>query len=166
MTRRHYIEHLSALQLHQEHDVAKEASDLILLKNSFSTITASIFEGKKIIRNLKKILIYLLSTSFSEAILVAGGLLATAALPIHPIQILWANIIEEAFMAFAFAFEKGEPSSAKYNQKSDPKGNIISKDIKHSIIIIAAMTGFYFCSASTYFLHKFYYSLRQNKYKP
>ena len=62
-------------------DVAKEASDLILLKNSFSTITASIVEGKKIIQNLKKIVIYLLSTSFSEAILVAGGLLATAALP-------------------------------------------------------------------------------------
>ena len=55
-------------------DVAKEASDLILLKNSFSTITSSIIEGKKIIRNLKKILIYLLSTSFSEAILVAGGI--------------------------------------------------------------------------------------------
>lgn len=135
-------------------DVAKEASDLILLKNSFSTITASIFEGKKIIRNLKKILIYLLSTSFSEAILVAGGLLATAALPIHPIQILWANIIEEAFMAFSFAFEKGESSSIKYSKKSDPKGNIISKNIKHAIIIIAALTGL-FLFGMYLFLHKF-----------
>ena len=135
-------------------DVAKEASDLILLKNSFSTITASIFEGKKIIRNLKKILIYLLSTSFSEAILVAGGLLATAALPIHPIQILWANIIEEAFMAFAFAFEKAESSSIKYNQKSDPKGDIISKNIKHAIIIIAALTGLFLFGVYI-FLHKY-----------
>ena len=124
-------------------DVAKEASDLILLKNSFSTITASIFEGKKIIRNLKKILIYLLSTSFSEAILVASGLLATAVLPIHPIQILWANIIEEAFMAFSFAFEKGDSDSIRHDPRSDPKGNIISKNIKHSIIIIAAMTGLF-----------------------
>ena len=89
-------------------DVAKEASDLILLKNSFSTITLAIVEGKKIIRNLKKILVYLLSTSFSEAILVAGGLLLTSALPITPVQILWANIIEEAFIAFAFAFERGK----------------------------------------------------------
>ena len=131
-------------------DVAKEASDLILLKNSFSTITASIFEGRKIIGNLKKILIYLLSTSFSEAILVAGGLLATAALPIHPIQILWANIIEEAFMAFAFAFEKGDPNSIKHRQK----GNIISRNIKQAIISIAALTGLFLFGAYI-FLHKF-----------
>lgn len=124
-------------------DVAKEASDLILLNNSFSTITASIFEGKKIIRNLKKILIYLLSTSFSEAILVAGGLLATAALPIHPIQILWANIIEEAFMAFTFAFEKGDPDSIRYNPRNDQARNIMSKNVKHSIIAIAIMTGLF-----------------------
>ena len=135
-------------------DVAKEASDLILLKNSFSTITASILEGKKIIGNLKKILIYLLSTSFSEAILVAGGLLATAVLPIHPIQILWANIIEEAFMAFSFAFEKGDTGSIKYDTKNDPKGNIISKNIKHSIIIIAIMTGL-FLFGMYIFLDKF-----------
>ena len=124
-------------------DVAKEASDLILLKNSFSTITASIFEGKKIIRNLKKILIYLLSTSFSEAVLVAGGLLATATLPIHPIQILWANIIEEAFMAFSFAFEKEDSGSMQYSQKGNARGNIINKNIKRAIIIIAVMTGLF-----------------------
>ncbi|MCY4577064.1 MAG: cation-transporting P-type ATPase [Candidatus Kaiserbacteria bacterium] len=124
-------------------DVAKEASDLILLKNSFSTITASIFEGKKIIRNLKKILIYLLSTSLSEAILVAGGLLATAMLPIHPIQILWANIIEEAFMAFAFAFEKGSSDIAKYDPRSDRTRDIISKNVKKTISILAIMTGLF-----------------------
>ena len=124
-------------------DVAKEASDLILLKNSFSTITASIFEGKRVVRNLKKILIYLLSTSFSEAILVAGGLLATAALPIHPIQILWANIIEEAFMAFSFAFEKGGSDIAKYDPRKDRTRNIISKNVRQSIIILAILTGLF-----------------------
>ena len=124
-------------------DVAKEASDLILLKNSFSTITASILEGKKIVRNLKKILIYLLSTSFSEAILVAGGLLATAALPIHPIQILWANIIEEAFMAFSFAFEKGGSDIAKHDPRSDRARNIISKNVRQSIILLAILTGLF-----------------------
>ena len=131
-------------------DVAKEASDLILLKNSFSTITASILEGKKIIRNLKKILIYLLSTSFSEAILVAGGLLATAALPIHPIQILWANIIEEAFMAFAFAFEKGGSDITKYDPRSDRTRNIISKNVRHTIIILAILTGLFLFGVYTY----------------
>ena len=131
-------------------DVAKEASDLILLKNSFSTITASIIEGKKIIRNLKKILIYLLSTSFSEAILVAGGLLATAALPITPIQILWANIIEEAFMAFAFAFEKESEDIAKCDPRNERTRNIISSNVRKAIIILAIMTGLFLLGVYTY----------------
>ncbi len=134
-------------------DVAKEASDLILLKNSFSTITASILEGKKIIRNLKKILIYLLSTSLSEAILVAGGLLASAALPIHPIQILWANIMEEAFMAFAFAFEKGGSDIAKWDPRSDRTRSIISKNVKQAVSAIAILTGIFLLGMYAYLIH-------------
>ena len=134
-------------------DVAKEASDLILLKNSFSTITASILEGKKIIRNLKKILIYLLSTSLSEAILVAGGLLASAALPIHPIQILWANIMEEAFMAFAFAFEKGGSDIAKWDPRSDRTRSIISKNVKQAVSAIAILTGIFLLGLYAYLIN-------------
>ena len=46
-------------------DVAKAAADLILIDNSFSVITAAIAEGRRIIANLRKIVMYLLSTSFS-----------------------------------------------------------------------------------------------------
>ena len=131
-------------------DVAKEASDLILLKNSFSTITASIIEGKKIIRNLKKILLYLLSTSFSEAILVAGGLLATAVLPVTPVQILWANIIEEGFMAFAFAFEKESEDIARCDPRNERTRNIISNNVRKAIIVLAIMTGLFLLGVYTY----------------
>ena len=131
-------------------DVAKEASDLILLENSFSTITASIIEGKKIIRNLKKILIYLLSTSFSEAILVAGGLLLTMTLPITPVQILWANIIEEAFMAFAFAFEKEDADIAQCDPRNERTRNIISSNVRTAIIILAIMTGLFLFGVYAY----------------
>ena len=124
-------------------DVAKEASDLILLKDSFSTIIASIIEGKKIIQNLRKIVVYLLSTSFSEVILVAGGLLLTAALPITPVQILWANIVEEAFVAFAFAFEKPEMDTAHPTPQNKKDRSIINKDVRHSVIVLAIATGFF-----------------------
>ena len=136
-------------------DVAKEASDLILLKNSFSTITASIIEGKRIIRNLKKILIYLLSTSFSEAMLVAGGLLATATLPITPVQILWANIVEEAFIAFAFAFEKEDIDITTGNPRSKENTSIISKSVRRTVVLLVLLTGtfllamYYFFTAFT-----------------
>ena len=111
---------------------------MILLKDSFSTITASIIEGRKIIQNLKKIVIYLLATSFSEAILVAGGLLITGVLPITPVQILWANIVEEAFIAFAFAFERGDSAQHLRHEKQE---SIIGRDVRVGIIILAVLTG-------------------------
>ena len=122
-------------------DVAKEASDLILLENSFSTITKTIVIGRDIITNLKKIIIYLLSTSFSEAILVGGALFIAGVLPITPIQILWANIIEEAFIAFAFAFEKGDPDSAMKNPRDDSTSNVLNKNVRKAILILAVFTG-------------------------
>ena len=122
-------------------EVAKEASDLVLLKNSFATITAAITEGKKIIQNLKKILIYLLATSFSEVALVAGGLLATTALPISPVQILWANIVEEAFIAFAFAFEHSSSDIVKWDPRQDRTSNIISRNVRRTIVLLASLVG-------------------------
>lgn len=122
-------------------DVAKEASDLILLENSFSTITKTIVIGRNIIINLKKIIIYLLSTSFSEAILVGGALLTVGVLPITPIQILWANIVEEAFIAFAFAFEKGDSESSMKNPRDERTNNILSKNVKNAIILLTIFIG-------------------------
>ena len=83
-------------------EVAKESSDLILLKNNFSTITDAIIEGRKIITNIRKIVIYLLSTSFSEVILVVGAILFGLPVPLLPAQILWANLIEEGIYEFWF----------------------------------------------------------------
>ena len=142
-------------------EVAKEASDLVLLENSFSTITKAIFEGKKIIRNLKKIIIYLLSTSFSEVVLVAGGLLATAALPISPVQILWANIVEEAFIAFAFAFEHGSSDIAKWNPRHERTSNIISRNVRYTVILLAVLVGAFLLI--TYFILSSFTNLSQEQ---
>ncbi|MDE0243514.1 MAG: HAD-IC family P-type ATPase [Candidatus Kaiserbacteria bacterium] len=142
-------------------EVAKEASDLVLLENSFATITKAIFEGKKIIRNLKKILIYLLSTSFSEVVLVGGGLLITAALPISPVQILWANIVEEAFISFAFAFEKESSDIAKWDPRSERTSNIISRNVRYTIILLAVLVGMFLLV--TYFFLSFYTGLSQEQ---
>ena len=124
-------------------DVAKEASDLILLKNSFSTITKTIIEGRKIIGNLKKILVYLLSTSFSEAILVGVGLLFVAGLPILPAQILWANVVEELFIAFALAFERESPDAKYLDPRERSNTNIINTKVKRAIVYLAVATGIF-----------------------
>jgi len=87
---------------------AKETSDLVLLKNNFSVITAAVEEGRAIIDNIRKVITYLLADSFTEIILVGGALLLGLPLPITAVQILWVNLIEDGLPNAALAFEKKE----------------------------------------------------------
>lgn len=121
-------------------DVAKEASDIVLLNNTFSTITAAIREGRRAVDNLRKIVAYLLSTSFSEVIVIGGSLAAGAPLPLLPTQILWANLVEEGFMSFPFAFEPAEKGIMKRPPNQGGR-RVITKQIRKMIITVTAVTG-------------------------
>jgi len=126
-------------------DVAKEAADLVLLNNTFSTITAAIKEGRRAVDNLRKIVAYLLSTSFSEIIVIGGALAAGAPLPLLPSQILWANLIEEGLMTFPFAFEPAQKDvmTRPPNKKVEGKSSrlVLTTEIKKIMIIVTAITG-------------------------
>lgn len=124
-------------------EVAKEASDLVLLNNSFSILTEAIAEGRRVIDNLKKIVAYLLSTGFSEVIVIGGALIAAAPLPLLPTQILWANIVEEGFMSFAFAFEPRAGDVMDRDPRSSRSKNILTAEIKKTIFIISVITGIF-----------------------
>jgi len=122
-------------------EVAKEASDIILLNNSFSIIVMAIGEGRRMLDNLKKVVAYLLSTNFSEIFVIGGALLVGAPLPLLPTQILWTNIVEEGFMNFAFAFEPKEKDVMKRDPRSQSMKTILSKNLKKLILIMSAVTG-------------------------
>jgi len=122
-------------------EVAKAASDIILINNSFTIITDAIKEGRRIIDNLKKIVSYLLSTGFSEILLIGSSLVVGAPLPLLPAQILWANIVEEGFMSFSFAFEKAESGVMKRSPRENISKQILTKKVKHLIAIISIVTG-------------------------
>lgn len=122
-------------------EVAKEASDIILLNNSFSIIVAAIEEGRRIIDNLKKIMAYLLSTSFSEIFVIGGALAVGAPLPLLPAQILWANIIEEGLMSFSFAFERTTPGIMRRNPRESSVRNVMTPVLKQMIVIVSVVTG-------------------------
>jgi len=121
-------------------EVAKEASDLVLINNSFSIIVAAIEEGRRIIDNLKKIVAYLLSTSFSEIFVIGGALITGSPLPLLPAQILWANIVEEGLMSFSFAFERSDPHAMKRNPRSAAARNILTRELKLLIVLVATTT--------------------------
>lgn len=86
-------------------DVAKSAADLVLLDDNFKTIVAAIEEGRRILGNIRKTTVYLLSTSLNEVILIGGALIAGLPLPLSALQIIWVNMFTESFPALAFAFD-------------------------------------------------------------
>lgn len=122
-------------------EVAKEASDIVLLNNSFAIIVAAIRTGRKIVDNIKKIVAYLLSTSFSSLTIVSAAIIVGTPLPILPSQILWANIVEEGLMSFAFAFEPEEKGIMQRSPRDSSAKQILTKELTSLIVIVAVITG-------------------------
>ncbi|MBI2612823.1 HAD-IC family P-type ATPase [Candidatus Kaiserbacteria bacterium] len=88
-------------------EVARSVADLVLLDDNFETIAAAVDEGRQIMSNIRKVVVYLLSTVMDELTLIGGALIAGVALPLNALQILWVNFFSDSFPAVAFAFEKG-----------------------------------------------------------
>lgn len=122
-------------------DVAKEASDLVLLNDSFSVITKAIAEGRRLRDNVKKMFGYMLSTNFSEIFVIGASLATGMPMPILPTQILWANIIEGGAMNVALAFEPLYPSAMKRSPKHPDIANVLSRDLIKLILCVGILTG-------------------------
>ncbi|MDP2735178.1 MAG: HAD-IC family P-type ATPase, partial [bacterium] len=89
-------------------DVAKEAADLILLEDNFAIIPAAIREGRVIIDNIRKVIVYLVSGSFTETILIGISLVLGLPLPLTALQILWVNLLTDSLPGMALTLEKPE----------------------------------------------------------
>jgi Ca2+-transporting ATPase len=115
-------------------DIAKETSDIILLDNNFKTIVEAVKQGRQIFKNIRKVVVFLISDSFSEIILILGSIILKMPLAILPAQILWVNIVNDGFVHFPLAFEKEDNSimSEKPLKRNEP---ILNKEMK--IIIFA-----------------------------
>jgi len=92
-------------------DVAKQASDLILLDDNFVTIVSAIKEGRRIFDNIQKFTNYLLTSNFAEvAIIFLATLFLTLKEPILlPIQLLWINLLTDGFPALALGADPARP---------------------------------------------------------
>ncbi len=127
-------------------DVAKSAADLIILDDNFETIVTAIKEGRRILHNIRKVIIYLLSNSLSEVFLIGGALLAGIAIPINALQILFVNFFADSFPAIAFAFEDGIDDLGNHPHKLHK--NLFDREMKFFILIIGTL-----CSAFLFILY-------------
>lgn len=94
-------------------EVAKEASDIVLLDDNFASIIAAIEEGRSIYKTIKKVILYLFSTSFGEVFTIAGALFLSFPLPILAAQIVWLNFVTDGFLDVSLAMESKEEGLLK-----------------------------------------------------
>jgi len=125
--------------------VAKETSDLVLLNDSFSVIAYAIEEGRAILDNIRKVITYLLTDSFTEVILIGGSMLIAKIsgqpwfLPLTAVQILWVNLIEDGPSSLALAFEPKENDLMKLKPQGH-KAKLLTREMKIIIFTIGIVT--------------------------
>jgi Ca2+-transporting ATPase len=89
-------------------DVAKEAADIILLDDNFSSIVAAVKAGRRVYDNILKLIKYLLTTNSSEMLTLLLGPLLGMPVALLPIHILWINLVSDGLPAIAMSFEGAE----------------------------------------------------------
>lgn len=104
-------------------DVAKEAADIVLTNDDIFTLTSAIAEGRKIYDNILKAITYLLAGNLSEILFVVAAVLIDKPLALLPTQILWINLVTDAFPALALASGGGSVRSTK---PRNPKAFLLS----------------------------------------
>lgn len=120
-------------------DVAREVSDIVLLNDNFSVFVAAVEEGRAILDNMRKVITYLLSSSFTEIILIGTAIFAKIPLPITAVQILWVNLIEDGLPGIALAFEPKEDDLM--SQKPPPYNvPLLTREMKVIIMAVGIAT--------------------------
>jgi Ca2+-transporting ATPase len=89
-------------------DVARDASDMVLLDDNFATIVAAVEEGRRITANIRKFLNYLLTGNLAEVLLILFASFF-GLLPLTAVQILWVNLVTDSGPAIALAIDPAAP---------------------------------------------------------
>jgi Ca2+-transporting ATPase len=117
-------------------DVSKEASAMTLLDDNFASIVAAIEEGRGIFDNIKKYLMYLISSNIGEILLMAGATVAGLPLPLSAVQILYVNLVTDGLPAIALAVD---PPASDLMQRPprSPKTGVFTRPV----VILMGMGG-------------------------
>ena len=118
-------------------DVAKEASDIVLTDDNFSTVVSAVEEGRTIYNNILKAITYLLTSNLSELSLVVFASILGMPNPFFPTQILWINLVTDGLPALALASDNKDHSVLNRKPRN-PDAPILNK----SRLIFIATVGF------------------------
>ncbi|KAB2928106.1 MAG: cation-transporting P-type ATPase [Dechloromonas sp.] len=90
-------------------EATKEAAEIVLADDNFSSIERAVEEGRTIYDNLQKAILFILPTNGAQGLVMLVAVVFGLTLPLTPVQILWVNMVVAITLALALAFEPAEP---------------------------------------------------------
>ena len=119
-------------------EIAKDASDIVLLDDNFTSIITAMREGRVIVANIRRMLFYALSTNAGEALTMIGSLIIGIPLPLAPVQILWINLVTDTALIIPLGLESA--SEEIMNKKPNkPNAPILSHTTIIRMIMVAIL---------------------------
>jgi Ca2+-transporting ATPase len=119
--------------------IAKDAGDIVLLDDNFKSIVDCIRESRIILENIKRMLVYLISTNAGEILVSLGALLIGLPLPLEAVQILWINLITDTLLVIPLGLEPGHADIMK-RPPNNPKSPILDRRSVGLMIVLAITT--------------------------
>lgn len=118
--------------------VAKQASDITILNDSFSAIASAVMWGRSLYKNIQRFLFFQLVVNLSALLLVLGGSVIGTEMPLTVTQILWVNIIMDTFAALALA--SLPPShEVMHDRPRKPSQFIITRPMARGILFVGSV---------------------------
>ena len=102
-------------------DVTKNVADMVLADDNFATIVNAVREGRRIYENIRKAVLFLMSTNAGEVLAVFAATIAGFTL-LHPIHLLWINLVTDTFPALALSVEKVEDDAMQRPPRDTSEG--------------------------------------------
>jgi Ca2+-transporting ATPase len=109
-------------------DVTKEAAAMTLTDDNFASIVAAVEEGRGIFSNIKKYLMYLLSSNIGEMLIMAGATVLGMPMPLSAVQILYINLATDGLPALALAVDPPERDLMRRPPRN-PRAGIFSRPV-------------------------------------
>ena len=129
-------------------DVAKDAADMLLLDDNFSTIEVAIKEGRRIYRNIQKVIQFLLTGNIAEVLTIFLAIVFNLQTPILAVHILFVNLITDTLPALALGVDPANKNTMKHPPTK--KGTLFEKSMVCNIAYYGALLTL--LSFSAYFI--------------
>ena len=118
-------------------EVAKGAADIVVADDNFATIVGAVEQGRLVFGNLKKVILFLFTTSIDEVVILLAALVMDLPLPLVAVQILWINVVTESVLTVNLVME--EPEGDELERQPVPRDEpLITRTMLGRMVSMAA----------------------------